>query len=98
RCYRDWSSDVCSSDLASLREMYHSQIRVRTNNLVCSAQSRLTCCLLHTLLRSTYMVVRPHSLTGNAAPFIPLCFMASSLSVSWQIGRASCRQRVYCVL
>jgi hypothetical protein len=48
--------------------MYHSHIRVRA--LFCSAQSRLTCCLLHTLLRSTYTVVRPHSLTRSAESFI----------------------------
>jgi sigma54-dependent transcription regulator len=43
---------------------------VRTNNIVCSPQSRLTCCLLHTLLRgalSQYALVSKELLQARYA-------------------------------
>src|SRR2546429_6219338 len=79
RCSRDWSSDVCSSDLATSSPLpFINRSR---------KYSRL-------LLRAFYLL-RHHTQTpATAIPIgrIPRLVMPTQLSC--EIGRASCRERV----
>src|SRR5207245_4220046 len=84
RCYRDWSSDVCSSDLTvrSTRVLFSSPQRScfewhRLSSL-CSDVSRLPP-QPQRLLRRTVGETEQHGLL---------------LRLMRQIGRASCRERV----
>src|SRR5207245_8168645 len=90
RCYRDWSSDVCSSDLSRFHKIAilsppadanMSPLGERQIDSICAE------CPLSVPIGSP--VTASHSrITGS------LLHEASFLSPS-KIGRASCRERVY---
>src|SRR5690606_40208100 len=82
---RDWSSDVCSSDLSAAFESHGRSS---------SASGRLVEPLAALTILS---LIRSHHLFGSS-PVSPLALMATNLAFGTEIGRASCRERVQIVL
>src|SRR5207245_4255841 len=93
RCYRDWSSDVCSSDLLeveAIEEVWHG-LRPPFAELFAWAEGRAGQPLVRDL-----PVFRPFML---AHPLDDLQLSLADFAAEWkwdgirEIGRASCRER-----
>src|SRR5207245_3528102 len=90
RCYRDWSSDVCSSDLSTINV---SSAAPTPGGLTVSVPSTVALGA-HTLT----VTATSGSLSHVASfPFYVADYSgslsASTLAVTAEIGRASCRER-----
>src|SRR5687768_17910497 len=93
RCSRDWSSDVCSSDLPFMRRRDGSSATMSTRvHSISVVVSFLSLALALGLLsgKYTYFTYRAHHL-GEARSQLERA--RNDLGVL-QIGRASCRERV----
>src|SRR5207245_3402342 len=94
RCYRDWSSDVCSSDLA----MAHPSTPARTiaARLFRAAVLSVASLLLSTCARDVTAPPAPTELAFLQQPENLLAGHQFSQTVKVrEIGRASCRERVW---
>src|SRR5207245_6560974 len=82
RCYRDWSSDVCSSDLFLCRSHFSVSFPLVPQRL---HAHRPLSMLAAVLMFSPLMICTGRERTQKA-PLGPV--------PGWEIGRASCRERV----
>src|SRR5207249_5272269 len=92
RSKRDWSSDVCSSDLVislARRRAYLSQARYLNRD---SAEPAATITTATTLVRLKGMAARPNAPTLSTTT--PPTIWPAITSAIVEIGRASCRERV----
>src|SRR5207245_7294253 len=88
RCYRDWSSDVCSSDLDQQRAL-------DTNESANTVKPEESVHLLRSGLRISALAFYHGAANRKIGPkFIPQHIDISDLYSLSQIGRASCRERV----
>src|SRR3712207_8802499 len=78
---RDWSSDVCSSDLATDRSRPASSIQHTCPGVSTPAQA------------SAHLPRRQHAGSGVSTPAQPSAHLPRRQHVR-EIGRASCRERV----
>src|SRR5207249_9176067 len=91
RSKRDWSSDVCSSDLLDLGVLECSPIRL----LVAEAADIFLHDLLDRHADELGRTRMPCNAHGSLLSIFPLnLFVGTRQSTFHQIGRASCRERV----
>src|SRR5207245_7433139 len=91
RCYRDWSSDVCSSDLV-FGGIYESE--TAANSSYNSLQVSFTRRFAHNFsVQANYVWSKAIDLTDDQATSISNVSLSDSNNFQ-QIGRASCRERV----
>src|SRR5207245_5220794 len=84
RCYRDWSSDVCSSDLVVEREAEARRVLLRDAGYI-----------IEDKLWRAYGTLRyARSLTFDEAMNY-LSGVRLAVGLKLKIGRASCRERVW---
>src|SRR3546814_10359695 len=76
----DWSSDVCSSDLARVMSRYADAIMIRTDD--------------HTKVQAMAEHASVPVINGLTDLSHPCQIVADLLTLVEQIGRASCRERV----
>src|SRR2546429_6530228 len=95
RCSRDWSSDVCSSDLGEIfdvRDVAHLDDAFRA--LIQRIKTRYT---LGYYTHATAAEGKPHKLDIRLAPMFGKkgCdYVVLAKTGFYEIGRASCRERV----
>src|SRR5206468_6671975 len=89
RSDRDWSSDVCSSDLVSTRI---PQFREHRMQAVCSVDMR---CMIRSRPLSCQSATMRYPAEHKALTRDKLVRDSASLAKSEEIGRASCRERVW---
>src|SRR5207302_2458426 len=90
RFSRDWSSDVCSSDLEEGMKVIRD-IRTIYNNYGFLTQ------ILAASIRSPYHIVEA-ALAGADVATVPFAVIEKMLFHPLKIGRASCRERVEVVV
>src|SRR5699024_11690511 len=86
RSKRDWSSDVCSSDLSRTKNSSRQRCRLVPPS---GASSSATCCLMQ---QHQLSPTQPWLWVHSSSPRQPCTSWA--LVYRRQIGRASCRERV----
>src|SRR5690606_39770780 len=90
RFSRDWSSDVCSSDLVQLIEG-DNKLLINTNNLTCLRM------LFATVKSKEFFILEEFLVPDEMLSGIEDNNYCNEIVVSFynEIGRASCRERVY---
>src|SRR5205814_4408990 len=90
RCLSDWSSNVCSSDLSTQRSR---QRRFQSN---CSGQkTHGASSNIRSRGRAYVGTKRVQSAEPLSVEPLSIVLMLQIPPAPWQIGRASCRERVY---
>src|SRR5207245_6442634 len=86
RCYRDWSSDVCSSDLFVARLMILTDLRCSSGRNGVTSKSLTSAPILTGWRLASNDRIGP-------TPLTPSRHAVQNASLPTQIGRASCRER-----
>src|SRR5207245_4119802 len=89
RCYRDWSSDVCSSDLYLEADGFEKRIEGRVD----APEFKATSVSLHELDRTARVLKRTRTWRIEGRADVEDYAEYRLLFPEEEIGRASCRER-----